>query len=75
MFFYFKIGNNSVYKFVRKDDDFQELLYKAMDLDFAKVLDELYDEHGIVLNTEEEYYYSEVISDNKDKIKIYKLIR
>lgn len=72
--FDFNIEDKKICKYVRRDDDFQKLLYMAMDINFNNIIEELYDEYGIVLTDEEKKDYMNVINDNKNRIKKHKLI-
>ena len=73
--FDFDITSREIRKLVRKDSDFQQLLYLAFNLNFDNILEELFYSYGVNLNKEEIEEYSNIIQDNKKKIKARKLVR
>ena len=73
--FNFNLKDKEVVKYIRKDNDFQKLLYIATNINFDRVLEELFDLYGIVFSDEEKSDYSNIIESNKKMIKKYKLLR
>lgn len=73
--FDFDLNLKKVIKMIRIDDEFQELLYRAMDLNIYKIIYQLQDEYPVVLHHSDMVKYSRIISDKKEQIKKYKLIR
>ena len=73
--FKFNLEDESVRDFVRKDDQFQELLSLGMDLNMDRVFEELFSIYPVRMNNEEMNKYKNIIDNKKKKIKEYKLIR
>lgn len=73
--FNFDLTNIETRKFIKNDDQFQELLILAMDLNMKKVFEQLFDEYPVILTKEEQQFYEDTIKRKKDEIKRYKLIK
>ena len=67
-------NDKSTIKMIRKDNDFQELLYKTIDLNFDDIANTLYNEYGITLDRDYDDYL-DIIKYNQYKIKKLKLLR
>lgn len=73
--FQIDVMDESILCYIRKDEDFQKLLYKAMELDMENILEKLMSKYPIKLNKTEIKEYSKVIMSKQKEIKEYKLIR
>lgn len=73
--FKFDLTNKETRSFVKGDDQFQELLNLAMELNMKKVFEQLFDEYPVILTKEEQQLYENIINDKKVEIKRYQLIR
>lgn len=73
--FDFDLDNEEIVKYIRSDEDFQKIISIAMSLKFKNVLEQLYDEYGIIFNEDEKNKYNKVIAKKQEDIKKYKLLR
>lgn len=73
--FNFDYRNKLVKDFVRNDNYFQELMYRAMDIDIFSLIEMIEDEYGVHLKDEEKIDYSNFISLRKSMIRGFNLIR
>lgn len=73
--FKFDLTDKTVINYVRNDEQFQELLHLAMDLNMKKVFERLFDEYPIRINHGEILLYENIIKEKKEEIKKYKLIK
>ena len=73
--FKFYVNNENTINYVRNDEQFQELLYRAMDLDMDKIFIKLFDLYPIRLSDSEINMYKSIINDKKENIKKYNLIK
>ena len=73
--FKFDLNDKSVIKYVKKDEDFQELLDLAMNLDMKIVFERLFDEYPVMMNKDEINQYHYIVRNKKEEIKRYKLIK
>ena len=73
--FNFDYRNKIVKDFVRNDNYFQELMYRAMDIDIFSLIEMIEDEYGVHLKDEEKIDYSNFISLRKSMIRGFNLIR
>lgn len=73
--FIFEVSEEKVANYVKRDEGFQKLLYKAMDMNMKKIFEKLFDEYPVRMNSDEIIKYENLIDDKKKDIKKYKLIR
>jgi len=73
--FIINLNDDKTISYIREDSQFQKLLYIAMDIDIKKVFEKLFDEYPVTVNTDEIDGYKKIITNQKNKIIDYKLLK
>lgn len=73
--FNFDFNDKNTCNYIMKDDTFQELLYKAMDLDMNIIFEQLMSEYPIDINNHEKEDYIRIVNEQKKNVKKYRLLK
>ena len=69
------LKNESIVSYIRNDDTFQELFYRAMNLNLNTILERLQDEYPVSMNSLEMSKYISIVLVRQDDIKRYNLLK
>ena len=73
--FKFNLNKKKEVKYLRNDEDFNELFELAIRLDLNKIFKRLQEEYPIILNSNDKILYETIIKKKQNEIKTYKLIK
>lgn len=73
--FIFDLTTKDTKKYIKKDDDFQELLYKAIEIDINSILQKICEQFYIKLDNEEEAKIKSIFESRQNKIKMVKILK
>ena len=73
--FQFDLTDKNTINYIRNDEQFQELLNLAMELDMKKIYEKLFDKYPVRMTKEEKEQYESIIKGKQEEIKTYKLIK
>ena len=73
--FKFNLNKKHDVKYLKNDEEFNELFELALNLDINKIFKRLKDEYPIILNSKDKLLYESVIKKKQNEIKTYKLVK
>ena len=74
-YFNFDLSLEKVIKYIKTEQEFQEILHKAMDININKIIKEIENEYPIKFEEFEKHDYIDIINENKEKILKHKLLK